>query len=119
MQECRSLVPRFACAGHVFGAVLRVPCEAIAKRMDLDWHFELPHERCLAGRNSAFDKLHDRDLETLAQRAKSQAQSSRRLAFARAGMDDEQALLIYRLGFALFERFLAADRFLLVRVFVG
>src|SRR3546814_19729421 len=68
----------------------------------------------LAGLPLARHELHDADPHAVAQRAEHQAEGSRRLALALAGVDDEEPLLLRLVGQHLLARGLA-----LLRLLVG
>ena len=74
-------------------AVLRLPGEALAHRVDGHQVAEFLQRDALAGLPLALDELHDRDLHAVAERAEDHAEGGGRLALALAGVDDQQALL--------------------------
>src|SRR3546814_291549 len=78
--------------GDVARAVLGIPGEALAHRLDGHLIAEALQRGALAGLPLALPELHDADPHAVAQRAEHQAEGSRRLALALAGLDDEEPL---------------------------
>ena len=82
----------------VAGAVLRLPGEALTHRAPLDLGPEALDRRAFACRPCALDELHHANAMAASERAQRESEGRGRLAFARAGVDDEQAFFENRLG---------------------
>src|SRR5581483_4634443 len=64
-EKSDGLLPRLAGAGNVLLAVLGVPGEAVAHRVDFDGEIEPANKVRLAGGNGTLDELDNADFETL------------------------------------------------------
>ena len=120
MRSCASLISSLAFSqpalrgGDVAGAVLRLPGKAFAHGMELAQLAEMAGEQPpLAGIPRALDELHHGAGEAMGDTAHDHAEGGGGFALARAGMDDDQALL------AALLRHHAVARGLLLRHFGG
>ena len=86
-------LPGGAGRGEVALAILGLPGEALAHRVDRHEVAEFLQRDALAGLPLALDELDDGDRHAVAEGAEDHAEGGRRLALALAGVDDQQALL--------------------------
>src|SRR5690606_25684000 len=87
------LLPGAGRSRHVAGEILRLPGEPLTHRVPRHAIAEDGEGVALAGLPAALDELHDADAASVAEHPERQAEGGRRLALARAGVDDQQALL--------------------------